>query len=33
MVWLRDGKLHFDEVRVAWAFCVVAALISYFGIA
>jgi hypothetical protein len=32
MVWLKNSKLNFDEVRVAWAFCIVAALISYFGI-
>lgn len=29
MVWFKDNKLQLDEVRVAWAFCILAAVVSY----
>ncbi len=32
MVWFKDNKLQFDELRVAWAFCIVAAFLSYFEV-
>ena len=30
MVWLNNNKFKLDELRVAWAFCVTAGLVSYF---
>ena len=30
MVWLNNNKFNLDELRVAWAFCVTAGLVSYF---
>ena len=30
MVWLNNNKVKLDELRVAWAFCVTAGLVSYF---
>ncbi len=32
MIGFRDNKLQIDEVRVAWAFCIVAAFMSYFEV-
>lgn len=30
MIWFNNSKLQLDEIRVAWAFCVVAGFVSYF---
>lgn len=30
MAWFNLKKLQLDEIRVAWAFCVAACVISYF---
>ncbi len=30
MIWFKDSKFQFDEVRVAWAFCLIALVVSCF---